>query len=196
MKFLLFVLLITQLSFVSYAANEINKQTALPHTTAIKDFFIKSDYANFTVSPSGDFVAFVKKSPGKYSIFVVNVNSGTEFEILTAEQFSVEHVRHENYIRTIKHNNEITDITWLGSDIIAVRENSKHRFRRFKIIKLELDQDDVSVDKVSYLNHEGYWIDPVISSNSRAIFAKYKDNDDNDLGYHVDLYQLQLKKKN
>lgn len=196
MKFLLFVLLITQLSFVSHAANEIKKQTALPHSTAIKDFFIKSDYANFTVSPSGDFVAFVKRSPGEYSIFVVNVNSGTEFEILTAEQFSVEHVRHENYIRTIKHNNEITDITWLGSDIIAVRENSKHRFRRFKIIKLALDQNDVSVDKISYLNHKGYWIDPVISSNSRAIFAKYKDNDDNDLGYHVDLYQLQLKKKN
>ncbi|ARD44760.1 prolyl oligopeptidase family serine peptidase [Colwellia sp. PAMC 21821] len=196
MKFLLFALLMVQFSCFSQTTSDIKEQSARSNNTAIKNFFMKSDFSNFSLSPSGEFVAFVKQSTEKYSVFLVNVKSGAEFEILRAEQFSIEHVRKENYIRTIKHKNEITNITWLGSRIIAVRENSKGKFRRFKIVKLDVAQDDVIVDKVNYLNHDGYWIDPVVSSNSRAIFAKYKANDENDIGYHVDLYQLQFKNKN
>ena len=105
-------------------------------------------------------------------------------------------MRSENFIRTIKHNNNITNITWLGNQVIALKETSKGKFRRFKVVKLDIDDQGVFADTVSYLNHNGYWIDPINTSNSRAIFAKYKANDDNDSGYHINLYQLQLKKKN
>lgn len=196
MRFLLFVLFITQLSFLSHATNAIKNDAGLAKITTIKDFFTESDYSHFTLSPSGKQVAYVKVTAEKYSIFIANVNNDATFEILRADKFSIEHIRSENFIRTIKHDNEITNITWLGNKVLAVRESSRNRFRRFKIITLGIDKEDVVVDKITYLNHEGYWIDPIINNNSQAIFAKYKANDDNDKGYHEDLFLLKLKKDN
>jgi dipeptidyl aminopeptidase/acylaminoacyl peptidase len=88
----------------------------------------------------------------------------------------------------------MTNLTWLADDVISLREKSKDRFRRFKVIKLDIDDDDITQDNIKYLNKSGYWLNPLIKSSKFALFAMYKSNDD--YNYHVDLFRLNLRNAN
>ncbi len=162
---------------------------------SIKDFFYGSNYSSFALSASGNLVTYTKRFPRQYGIYVKDISSGKEYEVLRADKYSIERFKHENYIQTIKHDNEVVDLTWLGANVIALKEHSRGGFRRYVLITLDIDDDDISISKVAFLNQNGYWLDPKVDDDSYAIFAKYRENEENDSGYHVDLFNIKIKSK-
>ncbi|CAH9050460.1 hypothetical protein PSECIP111854_00535 [Pseudoalteromonas sp. CIP111854] len=143
----------------------------------IKEFFLASPYAHFTMHQNGRFIAYSESSSDKYEIKVHDVINNTSYVVYTAKRFEVETIKKEYYVRWVNHDNKIQDIVWLGNSVLALKETSKNSFRRFIVVKLNIEDNSVSQKKVSFLNQNGYWANPVVSSNRYAMFAKYKNDD-------------------
>lgn len=183
--------------FFSFSSQSIEKTEPLSPTkndVSIQDFFRASAYQHFKISPNGALVAYSESLDNEYRIYIYDVNSNNSYLIRRADRFTTETIKSEHFVKWVDHNNRVKGITWLSDDTIALREHSKDGFRRFNIIKLDIDDDDISLDSIKHLNKNGYWINPLTKSSKYALFAMYKSNEEYD--YHVDLFRLNLRNTN
>jgi len=163
-------------------------------TASVADFFRASPYDHIRMNHDGRYVAYSESLDDKYHVSLYDTKANKHYLVYTAERYTTETIKKEHYVKWVEHNNRIRGITWLGESVLGLREYTKDGFRRYIILKLDIEDDQIELDDESYLNQNGYWLNPLIKRDRYAIFAKYKANDEID--YHVDLFKLDLKKSN
>lgn len=163
-------------------------------TVTLQDFFAVSTKAHFVISPNGQYIAYSESLNTKYNIYIYDTKSKNNFKVHSADRFTTETIKTEFYIKWVEHDNRIHGLTWLGDHTLAMNEYTKDGFRRFKVLKLSIDDDDIYEKKVTSLNQRGYWLNPLVGTDKYALFAKYKKNEATN--YHVDIFKLNFKKSN
>ncbi|MCW8865214.1 MAG: prolyl oligopeptidase family serine peptidase [Colwellia sp.] len=163
-------------------------------SVSLQDFFEASPNAHFVISPNGQYIAYSESLNAEYNVYVYDSKSQKKHKVHSAKRYTTETIKTEFYIKWVKHNNRIYGLTWLGDNTLAIKEYTKDGFRRYKVLKLDIDDDLIVEKNVNYLNQRGYWLNPLVGTDKFALFAKYKKNDDFD--NHIDIFKLNLKKSN
>lgn len=161
---------------------------------ALQDFFLASPNAHFVISPNGQYIAYSESLNTEYSVYIYDSKSQKKHKVHSAKRYTTETIKTEFYIKWVEHNNRIYGLTWLGDNTLSIKEHTKDGFRRYKVLKLDIDDDLISEKNVIYLNQRGYWLNPLVGTDKFALFAKYKKNED--FNNHIDIFKLNFKKSN
>lgn len=160
----------------------------------LAQFFKSAKYKHFSISPSGNRVAFIAPKANTYDLIIYDVATGQSNDPITFTRRQRE-VETQNGITSWEiHFNKIYDLIWLSDDFISLQQHSNGRFHRYILVELGPTDTDGSLPyRLSYISQQGYWVDTLPHDRSHAVFAKYEQHDD--YVFYTDLFKINLGEK-
>jgi dipeptidyl aminopeptidase/acylaminoacyl peptidase len=168
-------------------STESNKEQLAP-------FFKSAKYKHFSISPSGNRVAYIAPKANTYDLIIYEVATGKTNEPITFTRRQTD-VGTQNGITSWEvHFNRIYDLLWLSDDFISLQQHSNGRFHRYVLVELGPTGSDGSLPyRLSYVSQHGYWADTLPHDRNHAVFAKYEQHDD--YVFYTDLFKIDLREK-